>query len=153
MESPQLTRADDVERVAGQSVQAAVALRPEAIATALGLARREAWLLPVLRQVRPSHRVPETWESVSLRLQAALWEVAARADIPVRPGASIGAVARLLVGHGAIIPPAGDAVRALASVAEAGCSGHADQAGASVVDAGRVAERLAGHLALRARFG
>ena len=107
----------------------------------------------MLRQGRAAHRLPGTWEGVSLRLQAALWEVAARADIPVTPGASIGAVARLLVGYGAIIPPAGVAVRALASVAGSGCSGGSQPVGTSVEDAARLAERLAGHLALRARFG
>ncbi|HET7489957.1 MAG TPA: hypothetical protein VFJ85_18675, partial [Acidimicrobiales bacterium] len=77
----------------------------------------------------------------------ALWEVAARSDIPVRPGATIDEVARLLVGYGAIIPPAGDAVRALAAVTEAG-GGEA-----TVGEAALLAERLAGYLALRARFG
>ena len=138
METPELTRPGHGEQAAGHSIEAA---------------RREAWQLPVLRQGRPARRLPETWEGVSLRLQAAVWEVAARADIPVTPGASIGSVARLLVGYGAIIPPAGDAVRALASVAESGCSGGVGPAGVSVEEAARLAERLAGHLALRARFG
>lgn len=153
METPELTRPGHVEQAAGHPVEAAPAMRPEEVAAALALARREAWQLPVLRQGRPARRLPETWEGVSLRLQAAVWEVAARADIPVTPGASIGSVARLLVGYGAIIPPAGDAVRALASVAEAGCSGGADPARVSVEEVAGLAERLAGHLALRARFG
>jgi len=152
MKTPQLG-AGDVDQAAGRCVEARVALRPEEVAAALAVARREAWQLPVLRQGRAARRLPETWEGVSLRLQAALWEVAARADIPVTPGASIGAVARLLVGYGAIIPPAGDAVRALASVAGSGCSGGAHPGGTSVEDVARLAERLAGHLALRARFG
>ena len=132
----------------------ALRLRPEAddVAAALAGVRREAMNLPVLRRPRSAGRLPETWQGVTLRLQAALWEVAARADIPVRPGASVDEVARLLVGHGAIIPPAGDAVRALASVVEAGCD--ADPANLSAVgQAAWLAERLAGHLALRARFG
>lgn len=82
--------------------------------------------------------------------------MAARADIPVTPGASVDAVARLLVGYGAIIPPAGDAVRALAAVAEARCTGRARTGrsdGVAADEAARLAERLAGYLALRARFG
>lgn len=118
----------------------------------LALARREAALLPVLRQGRAPHRLPETWGGVCLRLQAALWEVAARADIPLRPGVSVDAAARLLVGYGAVIPPAGDAVRALARVVDAACDGGVGD-GVTVADAARVAERLAGYLALRARFG
>lgn len=119
---------------------------------ALARVRREASNLPVLRRPKSAGRLPGTWQGVTLRLQAALWEVAARADIPVRPGASVDEVARLLVGHGAIIPPAGDAVRALASVVEAGCD--ADPATLhGVGEAASLAERLAGYLALRARFG
>ena len=123
------------------------------VALDLAVARREAWQLPVLRDSRPAPRLPSTWEGVCLRLQAAVWEVAARADIPVRPGTSIDAVARLLVGHGAIIPPAGDAVRALARVANAACAGDGSVVGAPVAEAARLADRLAAHLALRARFG
>lgn len=122
------------------------------VAAALAGVRREALNLPVLRQPKAAGRLPETWQGVTLRLQAALWEVAARADIPVRPGASVDEVARLLVGHGAIIPPAGDAIRVLASVVEAGCdSAPANLHG--VGEAASLAERLAGYLALRARFG
>ena len=131
----------------------ALRLRLEAddVDTALARVRREALHLPVLRQPR-TRRLPETWQGVTLRLQAALWEVAARADIPVRPGASVDEVARLLVGHGAIIPPAGDAIRTLAAVVQSGCD--ADPAALSGVgEAASVAERLAGYLALRARFG
>ena len=120
-------------------------------ALALELARREAWGLPVLREGRPSRRLPRTWEGVSLRLQAALWEVAARSDIPVTPGISIDGLARLLVGRGAIIPPAGDAVRLAAGLASSGCAGRAGHV--TVDDAARLAERLAGYLALRAHFG
>lgn len=152
METPQLTRVDGVEQVADQSITVP-APRPWADpAVALGVVRREAWLLPSLRGIRHVGRVPETWEGVSLRLQAALWEVAARSDIPVTPGSSIDAVARLLVGYGAIIPPAGDAVRALAAVVEAGCAGDAS-AGADVAEVARLGERLSGYLLLRARFG
>lgn len=152
MDAPQLTRAPDVEQVAGQRARALPAGRLDNPDDAIAVARREAWQLPVLRQGRPAGRLPETWEGVALRLQAALWEVAARADIPVRPGASIHAVARLLVGYGAIIPPAGDAVRALAAVAEAGCAGRVG-ATTGIEETARLAERLAGYLALRARFG
>ena len=122
-------------------------------AAALQLVRREASSLPVLRQSRPVRRLPETWQGVALRLQAALWEVAARSDIRVTAGASIDEVARLLVGHGAIIPPAGDAVRALAVIVEAGCAGEPAYPAVGVAEAARLAERLSGYLALRAHFG
>ena len=119
----------------------------------LGVSRQVAWQLPVLREGRASHRLPRTWEGVGLRLQAALWEVAARSDIPVTPGTSIGELARLLVGYGAIIPPAGDAIRALAGVVDDGCRGDTLPPAPTVAEAARVADRLAGYLALRARFG
>ena len=122
-------------------------------AAALARVRREASQLPVLRGPRPARTVPETWEGVCLRLEAALWEVAARADVAVRAGASIDEVARLLVGHGAIIPPAGDAVRTLAAVVGSGCEGEASDPAADMAEASALAERLAGYLALRARFG
>ena len=121
------------------------------LADALELARREAWSLPVLHQGRAAPRLPRTWEGVALRLQAALWEVAARADIPVTPGTSIDDLARLLVGYGAVIPPAGDAVRTLSRLLEAGCAGPTGDV--TVDDAARLAERLSGYLALRAHFG
>ena len=121
-------------------------------AAALAQVRHEAFQLPVLRQGPSPRALPATWQEVTLRLQAALWEVAARADVPVTPGASIDEVARLLVGYGAVIPPAGDAVRLLAAVAVSGCD--ADPAPAvSAAEAAPLAERLSGYLALRARFG
>lgn len=157
METPQLSRVDGVEQVAGQSVPQVPAASPGDLAAAFALAHREAWQLPVLRQGRAPRRRPETWEGVVLRLQAALWEVAARGDIPVTSGASVDAVARLLVGYGAIIPPAGDAVRAVAAVAQATCTARAPagwpRGGVTTHEAARLAERLAGYLALRARFG
>lgn len=158
METPQLTRVDGVEQAAGQPTQVVAPVGSGRLADAVAVARREAWLLPVLRRRRPPRQPPDTWEGVLLRLQAALWEVAARADVPVRPGASADVVARLLVGYGAVIPPAGDAVRALALVADGGSRDHRPVAGMTVagmtVDEGaRLAERLAGYLALRARFG
>ena len=122
-------------------------------AAALALVRREESSLPVLRRSRPVRRLPETWQGVALRLQAALWEVAARSDIRVTAGASIDEVARLLVGHGAVIPPAGDAVRALAVILEAGCAGEPAYPAVGVAEAARLAERLSGYLALRAHFG
>lgn len=156
MDAPEIPRSEDV-------VDDLAALEPWGIigcaaagspdpAGDLALARREAAQLPVLRQAAARHRLPETWDGVCLRLQAALWEVAARADIPLRPGVSVGAAARLLVGYGAIIPPAGDAVRALTRVVNAGCAGTLGD-GVTVTAAARVAERLSGYLALRARFG
>ena len=153
METTQLTRTGTEDRDAGRLAEPVPAVRWDDPATALATARKEALQLPVLRQGRMARRLPETWEGVALRLQAALWEVAARADIPVRPGASIDEVARLLVGHGAIIPPAGDAIRALATLTTAGCYGGSEAAGATSAEGARLAERLAGYLALRARFG
>ena len=120
---------------------------------AVALARREAFQLPALRVPRRPARLPDTWHGVALRLQAALWEVAARADIPVTAGSSIDEVARLLVGDGAISPPAGDAVRALSAAVESACAGERAAGGLTVDEAARLAERLSAHLALRARFG
>ena len=153
METPQLIRAGAAPQTLGQFPEAVPAPRRIDPVEALAVARREALQLPVLRQGRTPRRLPETWEGVELRLQAALWEVAARADIPVTPGASIDAVARRLVGHGAIIPPAGVAVRALAALTRAGCEGGDAIASVSAAEVARLAERLAGYLALRARFG
>ena len=145
---------DTTQTTSVQDLDVPVARRPAGVrdrAAALARVRREAFQLPVLREDRPARRLPATWQGVTLRLQAALWEVAARSDIPVTPGASIDEVARLLVGHGAVIPPAGDAVRTLAALAESGCD--ADPAPAGVGEAAALAERLSGYLALRARFG
>lgn len=91
--------------------------------------------LPRLGSRTPS--VAATW-----RLRAALWSVAARHDIALRPEASLADVARLLVGHGAVIPPAGDALVSLDEAMAAGIEG-----------ADPVADALAGYLELRARFG
>lgn len=156
MDASQLTRFEDVDqtaRCAGELDLAAVVPTAGEQGGWVEVARREAWQLPVLRQGRVPRRLPETWEGVHLRLQAALWEVAAKADIPVSPGSSVDAVARLLVGYGAIIPPAGDGVRALAAIAESACSGREARGGLAVDEGARLAERLAGYLALRARFG
>lgn len=153
MDAPKLSRADGVEQLAGQFPEVLSVLSAGDHADAVALARTQAWQLPVLRQGRATRRLPATWEGVHLRLQAALWEVAARADIPVTPGSSVDAVARLLVGYGAIIPPAGDGVRALAAITGAGCSGRAPRGDLTVDEGARLAERLSGYLALRARFG
>lgn len=154
MDAP-LTAQLETERRPDQPTRTAVAALPWCDpAAALEAARREAWQLPILRPSRTVRRLPLTWEGVGLRLQAALWEVAARSDIPVAPGTSIDELARLLVGYGAIIPPAGDAVRALAGMVEGGCGGEPSAStGADVAGAARLAERLAGYLALRAHFG
>lgn len=161
MDAPRPTQADRVDH-AGDHVgdhsdgsPPAVVVRWGDPAEALAVARREAWQLPVLRFGRRVRRVPSTWEGVALRLQAALWEVAARADIAVGAGASIDDVTRRLVGAGAIAAPAGEAVRALGALAGAGCveAWTPDVSSVAVAEAARLAERLAGHLALRARFG
>lgn len=148
------SNAADIAVVDGLLVQRGVHGRPRVDwDDALATVRREAWRLPVLREGRPSPRLPQTWEGVALRLQAALWEVAARSDIPVTPGTSIGHLARLLVGYGAIIPPAGDAIRTFARMVEEGCRGGEPRAATTVAEAARLADRLAGYLALRAHFG
>ncbi len=132
-------------------------LRPSATAPgdhrrALDEARRLSRELPVLRRGFRVTRVPEDHTALALRLQAALWEVAARHDIPVCPGTSIDELARLLVGRGAIVPPAGDAVRLLCEVIEAAGGGEVDEP-PTVDDAARVVARLVGYLELRAGFG
>lgn len=147
MDTKETTRTQDLDVAVPR-----LRLQGDDVAAALAGVRREALHLPVLRQPKGPGRLPETWQGVALRLQAALWEVAARADIPVRPGASVEEVARLLVGHGAIIPPAGDAIRALMAVVQSGCDSDPAAVG-GVGEAASVAERLAGYLALRARFG
>ena len=76
------------------------------------------------------------------RLWAAVWALAARRGVALRPGSSLAQAARLLVGHGAIIPPAGDALVALDPALSDG-----DPVAAAV------AGRLAGYLELRARYG
>ena len=120
---------------------------------AFDAARREADGLPVLRQGQASRRLLRTWEGVDLVLREALWEVAARSGVPVAPGVPIASLARLLVGYGALVPPAGDAVRVVAAAVDAGRAGRLPAAGPTVEEGARVAERLAGYLRLRARFG
>lgn len=147
----QTTRTTSVQDLAPAARAPAVEADP---ASALAAVRREAFQLPVLRRGRHRARVDAgTWPAVTLRLQAALWEVAARADVPVAPGASVDEVARILVGHGALIPSAGDAVRVLAAVAESASGAEATDLRVDVREAASLAERLSGYLALRARFG
>ena len=119
---------------------------------ALAEAGRLSHELPVLRGGFRIHRLPEDHAALALRLQAALWEVAARHDVAVCPGASIQELARLLVSRGAIVPPAGDAVRLVDAVLDVKGQGEVSTT-PRADDVARVVTRLVGYLELRARFG
>lgn len=119
----------------------------------LDQARRLAYQLPVLRQGFAVRRIPEGWDAVVLRLDAALWEVAAAHDVQVTAGTSRDDLARLLAARGVIVPPAEGAVRALTAVLAAAAAGDLVDPGDLAADAARVAARVVGYLELRARFG
>lgn len=139
-----------VERPPAAAAPASAA-DPVVAADAVARAGREAALLPVLRPGPPG-RAPEDFGATALRVQAALWGLAGRHGIALRAEASIADTARLLVGHGVLIPPAGDALRAVGPVLEAGATGRLTDR-ALAARAARVGDRLAAHVELRARFG
>jgi len=112
-------------------------LRTAPAPPALDRAQQVAGGLPVMRSGVAT-------ASSMTRLWAAVWALAAQRGIALRPEGSLADAARLLVGHGAIIPPAGDA---LVDLDRARARAEDDAAVAAV------AERLAGYLELRARYG
>lgn len=112
-------------------------------ARALDRARRLVSQLPVMVRGGWSPAVSLTAADAALRLEAAVWELACRRDVPVAPRSTAADVARALASRGALAPPAAEAVvlveRLLADGEE--------------LEATRVAARLTGYLELRARFG
>lgn len=105
---------------------------------------RATWQLPVLLAGRWSPAVPLGNADAALRLQAALWELAARLHIAVGPDDDAAEVARRLAEQGLL---ADGAARAVATLTQALAVDGYD------VEACRLAARLIAHLELRARFG
>lgn len=105
---------------------------------------RATWQLPVLLAGRWSPAVPLGNADAALRLQAALWELAARKQVAVGPDDDAAEVASRLGEQGSLAP---GAARAIGIVAGALAADGYD------VEACRLAARLIAHLELRARFG
>lgn len=105
---------------------------------------RATWQLPVLLAGRWSPAVPLGNADAALRLQAALWELAARMQVAVGPDDDAAEVARRLADQGSLT---GGAARAIATLTQALAADGYD------VEACRLAARLIAHLELRARFG
>src|SRR5688500_1870950 len=92
---------------------------------------RGAWAPPVALGAADS----------ALRLEAAVWELACRRDVPVEPGSTAGEVARALAARGALAPPAAEAV---ILVTELLADAHVGDA----VESCRVAARLTAYVEL-----
>lgn len=122
----------------------AAPVRSAAAAVAMAEVSRLTWQLPVVVSRRWSTPLPLGKADAALRLQAALWELAARRHVRVGPGATTGDVARLLAEHRALTP---GAARAAAILDDLLADDGYD------VDVWRLTGRLIGHLELRARFG
>lgn len=105
---------------------------------------RATWQLPVLLAGRWSPAVPLGNADAALRLQAALWELAARKHVAVGPSDDAADLARRLGDQGSLAP---GAARAIGIVANVLAVDGFD------VEACRLAARLIAHLELRARFG
>lgn len=105
---------------------------------------RQTWQLPVLLSGRWSTATPLGNADAAIRLQAALWELAASKNVPVGPHATVAEVPTVLQERGALAPAAAQAAVALA-----------DALAADGLDetACRLAGRLIAHLELRARYG
>jgi len=97
-------------------------------------AARLASGLPILRS---GHRASHDSAAVSMRLAHALWAMAERVDVPVDCDACAADIA-VALGTWGVIPA--ELAHAVWTVVEAG-------------DMPEAADRLAGYLALRARFG
>lgn len=96
--------------------------------------------LPTLVRGGWSPAVSVSAADALLRLEAAVWELAARRDVPVGPDATVADLARKLAGRGAVSPPAAEAVASVVTLLA-----H---------DTGRdFAARVTAYLELRARFG
>lgn len=105
---------------------------------------RLVWQLPVLIAGRWTPGTPLGNADAALRLQAALWELAARRHIAVGPDATVAEVASLLASRRAVAPAAAKAATMLASALAVDGFDRA---------ACRLAGRLVAHLELRARYG
>lgn len=106
--------------------------------------KRATWQLPVLIAGRWSPAVPVGNADAALRLQAALWELAAHFQVAVGPDDDAAEVARRLAEQGLL---AGGAARAVAMLTDVlGVDGYD-------VEACRLTARLIAHLELRARYG
>lgn len=112
----------------------------------LEAARRLVTQLPVLVRGGWSPSVSLGSADAALRLEAAVWELAARRDVLVEPGSTAADVARALAAHGALTPPAAEAV---ALVERLLLEDHPTDE----LDRCRLAARLTAYVDLRARFG
>lgn len=109
-------------------------------------ARRLVAQLPVLVRGGWSPSVPLGAADAALRLEAAVWELAARRDVRVEPGSTAAEVARALAVRGALAPPAAEAVALVEQLLRA--DHPVDEP-----DRWRLAARLTAYVELRARFG
>ncbi|MDQ3756809.1 MAG: DUF2267 domain-containing protein [Actinomycetota bacterium] len=109
-------------------------------------ARRLVAQLPMLVRGGYVPPTPLGAADAALRLEAAVWELAGRRDVPVLPGSTAAEVARALAVHGSVVPPAMEAVALLERLL---AQGHP----ADELELCRVAARLTAYLELRARFG
>ncbi|HVF76266.1 MAG TPA: hypothetical protein VM938_14610 [Acidimicrobiales bacterium] len=110
----------------------------------LAAVNRQTWQLPVLLSGRWSTAMSLGNADAAIRLQAALWELAASKHVPVGPQATVAEVATSLAERGALAPAAASAAAVLAdALADDGFDETAS----------RLVGRLIGHLELRARYG
>ena len=109
-------------------------------------ARRLVTQLPVLVRGGWTPPVPLGTADAALRLDAAVWELACRRDVPVAPGSTAADVARALAAHGALAPPAAEAVALVERLL-------LDDDPCDDVERCRTAAWLTAYVELRARFG
>lgn len=102
--------------------------------------------LPILVRGGWSPPVPLGPTDAALRLQAAVWELAARRRVLVGATATAVEVTAKLRACGAIVPPAADAVALLEPLLVEGSP-------ADDLEVSRVVARLIAYVELRARFG
>lgn len=121
-------------------------VRPAAGEASLDEVRRLVAQLPILVRGGWSPSLPLGSTEAALRLQAAVWELAARRQVPVGATATAVDVVRTLRSCGALVPPAADAVTLLEPLL-------ADGSTVDEVEVGRVAARLIAYIELRAGFG
>lgn len=95
---------------------------------------------------------PVGYEEGLLRLEAALWELAARQNVEVGTLCRIEDVADRLVVTAGLVPPARDAIRVLAPLLRRGADGLVEDVTIEV-DALRTAARVVSYVELRARLG
>jgi hypothetical protein len=122
--------------------------RPTASVAAASLDRvaRLVAQLPVLVRGGWTPAMPLSTTDAALRLEAAVWELASRREVPVVPGSTAADVARALAARGALAPPAAEAVVLVEELL-------ADDRVEDHLELWRVAARLTAYVELRARFG